>query len=71
MARLTGRRHSRARDLAAVRFHYDVGEDFYRLWLDRRLTYSCAYFERPDDPAADLDAAQEAKLDLICRKLRL
>ena len=71
VARLTGRRHSRARDLAAVRFHYDVGEDFYRLWLDRRLTYSCAYFERPDDPAADLDAAQEAKLDLICRKLQL
>ena len=57
--------------MAAIRFHYDVGEDFYRLWLDRRLTYSCAYFERPDDPDADLDAAQEAKLDLICRKLDL
>jgi cyclopropane-fatty-acyl-phospholipid synthase len=69
--RLRGTRHSRARDLAAVRFHYDVGEDFYRLWLDRRLAYSCAYFERPDDPAADLDTAQEAKLDLICRKLAL
>lgn len=70
-ARLTGPRHSRARDLAAIRFHYDVGEDFYRLWLDRRLTYSCAYFEREDDPARDLDAAQEAKLDLVCRKLDL
>jgi cyclopropane-fatty-acyl-phospholipid synthase len=70
-ARLSGRRHSRARDLEAVRFHYDVGEAFYGLWLDRRLAYSCAYFERPDDPAGDLDAAQEAKLDLICRKLRL
>jgi len=70
-ARLRGRRHSRARDLAAVRFHYDVGEDFFRLWLDRRLAYSCAYFERPDGPAADLDAAQEAKLELICRKLGL
>jgi cyclopropane-fatty-acyl-phospholipid synthase len=70
-ARLRGRRHSRARDLAAVRFHYDVGEDFYRLWLDRRMAYSCAYFERPDDPATDLDAAQEAKLELICRKLDL
>ena len=70
-AQLTGRRHSPARDMAAVRFHYDVGEDFYRLWLDRRLAYSCAYFERPDDPAADLDAAQEAKLELICRKLDL
>ncbi|HLY14316.1 MAG TPA: cyclopropane-fatty-acyl-phospholipid synthase family protein [Candidatus Limnocylindrales bacterium] len=70
-AHLTGVRHSPARDMAAIRFHYDVGEDFYRLWLDRRLTYSCAYFERADDPAADLDAAQEAKLDLICRKLGL
>jgi len=71
VARLTGRRHSRARDLAAIRFHYDVGEDFYRLWLDRRLTYSCAYFDTVVDPAAHLDAAQEAKLELICRKLRL
>jgi cyclopropane-fatty-acyl-phospholipid synthase len=71
LARLRGRRHSRARDLEAVRFHYDVGEAFYRLWLDRRLTYSCAYFQRQDSPAADLDAAQEAKLDLICRKLDL
>jgi cyclopropane-fatty-acyl-phospholipid synthase len=67
-ARLSGRRHSRARDLAAVRFHYDVGNDFYGLWLDRRLVYSCAYFESPD---MALDAAQEAKLDLICRKLQL
>ena len=67
-ARLSGRRHSRARDLAAVRFHYDVGNDFYALWLDRRLVYSCAYFETPE---TTLDKAQEAKLDLICRKLRL
>ena len=68
---LAGPRHSRARDLAAVRFHYDVGEAFYRLWLGRQLAYSCAYFERPDEPAADLDAAQEAKLELICCKLDL
>ena len=67
-AQLSGRRHSKARDLAAVRFHYDVGNEFYSLWLDRRLTYSCAYFETPDTA---LDDAQEAKLDLICRKLRL
>jgi cyclopropane-fatty-acyl-phospholipid synthase len=67
-ARLSGARHSRARDLAAIRFHYDVGNDFYALWLDRRLTYSCAYFETP---GTTLDEAQEAKLDLICRKLRL
>lgn len=70
-ARLTGPRHSRARDMQAIRFHYDVGEPFYRLWLDRRLTYSCAYFETDDDPARDLDTAQEAKLDLVCRKLDL
>ncbi len=67
-ARLAGRRHSRARDMAAVRFHYDVGNEFYALWLDERLVYSCAYFETPE---TTLDAAQEAKLDLICRKLRL
>lgn len=67
-ARLSGRRHSRPRDLAAVRFHYDVGNEFFGLWLDRRLVYSCAYFESPD---MTIDAAQEAKLDLICRKLRL
>ena len=67
-ARLTGRRHSPARDMAAVRFHYDVGNEFYALWLDHRLTYSCAYFETPD---TTLDEAQEAKLDLICRKLGL
>lgn len=70
-ARLNGSRHSRARDLEAIRFHYDVGEAFYGLWLDRRLAYSCAYFERDDDPARDLDPAQEAKLDLVCRKLDL
>jgi len=74
VARVTGRVHSRARDMAAVRFHYDVGNSFFGLWLDRRLTYSCAYF--PDlttsDEAADrLDDAQESKLDLIARKLRL
>jgi cyclopropane-fatty-acyl-phospholipid synthase len=68
VARLSGRRHSRARDLAAVRFHYDVGNEFYALWLDRRLTYSCAYFETPE---TSLDQAQEDKLELICRKLRL
>jgi cyclopropane-fatty-acyl-phospholipid synthase len=65
---LSGRRHSRARDIAAVRFHYDVGNQFYALWLDRRLTYSCAYFDSAD---TTLDEAQEAKLDLICRKLGL
>jgi cyclopropane-fatty-acyl-phospholipid synthase len=61
-------RHTRGRDAAAIRFHYDVGNDFYRLWLDRRMVYSCAYF--PTD-GEELDSAQEAKLDYICRKLRL
>jgi cyclopropane-fatty-acyl-phospholipid synthase len=64
----SGRRHSRSRDRSAVRYHYDVGNDFYRLFLDRRLVYSCAYFPDGDE---DLDTAQERKLDHICRKLRL
>ncbi len=67
-ARLRGRQHSLERDRKAVRYHYDVSNDFYQLWLDRRMVYSCAYFEREE---MDLDAAQEAKLDVICRKLGL
>jgi len=67
-ARKLGPRHTPVRDAAAISFHYDVGNSFYKLWLDRRLVYSCAYFHSPDD---SLDVAQEAKLDLICRKLRL
>jgi cyclopropane-fatty-acyl-phospholipid synthase len=63
-----GRMHSATRDAHAVRFHYDVGNDFYELWLDQNMVYSCAYFERGDE---SLDRAQEAKLDLVCRKLRL
>jgi cyclopropane-fatty-acyl-phospholipid synthase len=63
-----GALHSRDRDRAAVRYHYDVSNDFYRRWLDSRMQYSCGYFRRPDD---DLDDAQEAKVDYICRKLRL
>jgi cyclopropane-fatty-acyl-phospholipid synthase len=63
-----GRMHSASRDAHAVRFHYDVGNDFYQLWLDQNMVYSCAYFERGD---ASLDQAQVAKLDLVCRKLRL
>jgi len=63
-----GRIHSRNRDERAVRFHYDVGNDFYALWLDRQMVYSCAYFQRGDE---SLDAAQTAKLDYVCRKLRL
>jgi cyclopropane-fatty-acyl-phospholipid synthase len=65
---LKGSLHSRRRDRQAVTRHYDVSGDFYRLWLDRRLVYSCGYFDNPDE---GLDAAQERKLDYICRKLRL
>jgi cyclopropane-fatty-acyl-phospholipid synthase len=65
---LKGSPHSRKRDRQAVTRHYDVSGDFYSLWLDRRLVYSCAYFAAPDE---GLDAAQERKLDYICRKLRL
>ena len=65
---LAGKLHSRARDATAVRHHYDVGNDFYALWLDRRMVYSCAYFRTGTE---SLDEAQEAKLEHICRKLRL
>ncbi len=63
-----GEKHEPSRDRAAISYHYDVGNDFYELWLDKRMVYSCAYFHRDDDT---LDDAQEAKLDLVCRKLRL
>jgi cyclopropane-fatty-acyl-phospholipid synthase len=67
-ARKLGQRHTPVRDAAAIQFHYDVGNNFYKLWLDPRMIYSCAYFHSPDD---SLEEAQVAKLDLICRKLRL
>jgi cyclopropane-fatty-acyl-phospholipid synthase len=67
-ASLAGQRHTPARDRAAVRHHYDVSNDFYRLVLGPSMVYSCAYFAGPDDT---LEAAQERKLDLICRKLML
>jgi cyclopropane-fatty-acyl-phospholipid synthase len=66
--RLRGVRHSRSRDHGAVTYHYDVSNDFYSLWLDQSMVYSCAYFASPGE---DLDAAQERKLEYICRKLRL
>jgi cyclopropane-fatty-acyl-phospholipid synthase len=52
----------------AIRYHYDVSNAFYALWLDRHMVYSCAYFETGDE---DLDTAQEQKFDHLCRKLRL
>jgi cyclopropane-fatty-acyl-phospholipid synthase len=57
---------SRARE--NIHHHYDIGNDFYALWLDREMVYTCAYF--PTD-AATLEEAQLAKMDHICRKLRL
>ena len=67
-ARLSGKRHSIARDKKAISYHYDVSNDFYALWLDNRMVYSCAYFQTPDE---GLNTAQERKLDYICKKLRL
>jgi cyclopropane-fatty-acyl-phospholipid synthase len=65
---LSGRRHSLARDLQAISYHYDRSNEFFAVFLDRQLVYSCAYFVREDD---DLASAQRQKLDYICRKLRL
>ncbi|MGA7800505.1 MAG: cyclopropane-fatty-acyl-phospholipid synthase family protein [Gammaproteobacteria bacterium] len=51
-----------------IHHHYDIGNGFYRLWLDRQLVYTCAYFP---SPGRSLEDAQTAKLDYVCRKLRL
>lgn len=67
-APLHGAKHSEERDREAIVYHYNLGNDFYALFLDPRMIYSCAYFRTPDD---DLAAAQEYKLEQICRKLRL
>lgn len=60
--------HSRRLDKKAIQYHYDVGNDFYRLWLDEQMVYSCAYFEHGDEP---LEQAQMKKMDHILRKLNL
>jgi cyclopropane-fatty-acyl-phospholipid synthase len=62
------RKHSKEENREAVAFHYDVSNEFYALWLGKAMVYSCAYFEQPGD---DLDRAQQAKLDHVCRKLLL
>ena len=63
---------ARANDVTAARrnveHHYDLGNDFYSLWLDRDMVYTCAYYA---DATMTLDEAQNAKLDLVCRKLQL
>lgn len=62
------RGNSLSRSRHNVHHHYDLGNDFYKMWLDERMVYTCAYFERPE---ATLAEAQVAKLDHVCRKLKL
>lgn len=62
------RGHSHARSRDNVHSHYDLGNDFYDLWLDERKVYTCAYYKNPDMTLAE---AQLAKLDHVCRKLQL
>lgn len=66
--RTRGPKHSRRRDSSSVSHHYDVGNDFYRLFLGPSMVYSCAYW---DEDTTELDRAQHDKLDLVCRKLGL
>jgi cyclopropane-fatty-acyl-phospholipid synthase len=65
---LRGQKHSTKRDREAVRHHYDVGNEFFSLFLDKSMTYSCAIFSRG---AKTLEGAQRAKLELVCKKLAL
>jgi len=67
-AQLSGARHSTHRDRAAIGFHYDVSNEFYQLWLDPAMAYSCAYFSQPEQ---SLEEAQRHKFRHICRKLGL
>src|SRR5262249_12359714 len=67
-AELGGFIHTPRRDAQAVRYHYDVSDAFYRLFLDQEMVYSCAYFPTGRESLAE---AQRAKLDLVCRKLDL
>jgi cyclopropane-fatty-acyl-phospholipid synthase len=67
-ARLHGRRHTKARDAAAIAHHYDISNDFYRMVLGPSMTYSCAVW---DDATTTLEQAQANKYELICRKLAL
>jgi cyclopropane-fatty-acyl-phospholipid synthase len=68
VSRLQGELHSKTRDRNVVRYHYDVSNDFYALFLGRTMVYSDAYFVTPED---DLDKAQTRKLENICRGLKL
>jgi cyclopropane-fatty-acyl-phospholipid synthase len=66
--RLRGRRHTPERDARAVRHHYDISNEYFALFLDESMTYSCALFSRG---AKTLEEAQSEKLELVCRKLDL
>jgi cyclopropane-fatty-acyl-phospholipid synthase len=61
-------RNNQSRSLQNIHSHYDIGNAFYRLWLDREMLYTCAYFPQP---GMSLEAAQTAKMDYVCRKLQL
>ncbi len=61
-------RNNRQADQQNISYHYDLGNDFYRLWLDLKMIYSCAYFKNDQD---SLEQAQMQKIDLCCRKLQL
>lgn len=65
---VTGRQESRRKDRDFIQFHYDIGNDFYALFLGEEMQYSCGYFTRHDNSLAQ---AQHDKLEMICRKLRL
>lgn len=60
--------HDKQTDAEAISYHYDLSNEFYQLWLDQDMAYSCAYFKEPDNT---LDEAQQDKFDHLCRKLRL
>ncbi|CAK18127.1 C17 cyclopropane fatty acid synthase CfaB [Pseudomonas entomophila] len=60
--------HDKRTDAEAISYHYDLSNEFYQLWLDPDMAYSCAYFKEPDNTLAQ---AQQDKFDLLCRKLRL
>lgn len=64
----TAPRNTEPRARRNIHHHYDIGNDFYKLWLDRDMVYTCAYFPSPN---MDLEQAQTAKLDYVCRKLQL
>lgn len=66
--RRRARRITQASSRHNVHTHYDLGNDFYRLWLDEEMLYTCAYFDAPN---MTLEEAQRAKMDHVCRKLRL